>query len=42
VAAGIHWDNLDENGIQTIIKNSRILVEMIMDKCVSDFPSLKK
>ena len=42
VTAGIHWDNLDENGIQTIIKNSRILVEMIMDKCVSDFPSLKK
>jgi len=42
VAAGIHWDNLDENGIQTIIKNSRILVEMIMDKCISDFSSLKK
>ena len=42
VAAGIHWDNLDENGIQTIIKNSRILVEMIMEKCVKEFTSLKK
>jgi hypothetical protein len=42
VAAGIHWDNLDENGIQTIIKNSRILVEMIMEKCVAEFTSLKK
>ena len=35
VAAGIHWDNLDEDGIQTIIKNSRILVEMILEKCVA-------
>jgi hypothetical protein len=42
VAAGIHWDNLDENGIQTIIKNSRILVEIIMEKCVAEFSSLKK
>ena len=35
VAAGIHWDNLDEKGIQRIIKNSKILVEMILDKCVA-------
>ena len=35
VAAGIHWDNLDEDGIQRIIKNSKILVEMILDKCVA-------
>ena len=42
VAAGIHWDNLDDEGIQTIIKNSRILVEMILDKCVADFSSLMK
>jgi hypothetical protein len=36
VAAGIHWDNLDENGIQTIIKNSRILVEMILERSLKD------
>jgi hypothetical protein len=42
VAAGIHWDNLDDEGIQTIIKNSKILVEMIMEKCVADFSSLMK
>ncbi|MGD9182064.1 MAG: hypothetical protein PVG15_11360 [Desulfobacterales bacterium] len=35
VAAGIHWDNLDDEGIQTIIKNSRILIEMILEKCVA-------
>ena len=42
VAAGIHWDNIDDKGIQTIIKNSRILVEMILEKCVVESPSLKK
>lgn len=42
VAAGIHWDNLDDEGIQTIIKNSRILVEMILEKCVAEPPSPKK
>jgi hypothetical protein len=36
VTAGIHWDNLDENGIQTIIKNSRILVEMILERSLKD------
>ncbi len=34
VAAGIHWDNLDEEAILRIIKNSEILVEMILEKCV--------
>ena len=42
VAADIHWDNLDDEGIQTIIKNSRILVEMILEKCVVEPPSPKK
>ncbi|MDZ7700259.1 MAG: hypothetical protein U5R49_26140 [Deltaproteobacteria bacterium] len=31
VTAGIHWDDLDETGIQTVIQNSRLLVEMILD-----------
>jgi len=34
VVAGIHWDNLDEEAILRIIKNSEILVEMILEKCV--------
>jgi hypothetical protein len=36
VTAGIHWDNLPEEGIQRVIKNSEILVEIIMEKIVSE------
>ncbi|MCP4668038.1 MAG: hypothetical protein GY849_16940 [Deltaproteobacteria bacterium] len=32
VTAGIHWDNLDREGIGTVIQNSRKLVAMILDK----------
>jgi hypothetical protein len=42
VAAGIHWDNLDEEAILRIIKNSEILVDMILEKCMSEFPSIKE
>lgn len=42
VAAGIHWDNLDEDAIRRIIKNSEILVDMILQRCIVEFPSLKK
>ena len=42
VTAGIHWDNLDEEAILHIIKNSEILVDMILEKCISEFPSFKK
>jgi hypothetical protein len=42
VTAGIHWDNLDENDIQTIIKNSEMLVDMILMKLTDEFFSLKK
>jgi hypothetical protein len=42
VTAGIHWDNLDPEGIRRIIQNSEILVEMILEKCIVEFPSLKK
>ena len=42
VAAGIHWDNLDEKAILRIIKNSEILVDMILHRCVAEFPSLKR
>ncbi len=30
VTAGIHWDNLSEEGIQQVIKNSGILLERIL------------
>ena len=42
VTAGIHWDNLDPEGIRRIIQNSEILVEMILARCVAEFSSLKK
>ena len=32
VTAGIHWDNISEEGIRKIIRNSEILVDLIMDK----------
>jgi hypothetical protein len=42
VTGGIHWDNLDEEAILRIIKNSEILVDMILAKCIAEFPSFKK
>ena len=42
VTAGIHWDNLDPEGIRRIIQNSEILVDMILARCVAEFSSLKK
>ena len=35
VTAGIHWDNIDEEGIQKIIGNSKILVDLVLEKIVS-------
>jgi hypothetical protein len=32
VAAGIHWDNIDEAGITCVMENSRELVEMIIER----------
>jgi len=36
VTAGIHWDNLPEEGIQRVIKNSEILVEIILEKIAKE------
>ena len=36
VTAGIHWDNLPEEGIQRVIQNSEILVEMILEKIANE------
>ena len=32
VTAGIHWDDIDEEGIKTIMANSQRLVNMIIEK----------
>jgi len=32
VTAGIHWDNLDETGIRTVLENSRILTDLILEQ----------
>ncbi|MBW1862177.1 MAG: hypothetical protein JRJ02_07365 [Deltaproteobacteria bacterium] len=35
VTAGTHWDNIDQNDIEKVIRNSEILLEMILDKIAS-------
>jgi hypothetical protein len=35
VTAGIHWENLSEEGIQKIIWNSKILVDLILERIAS-------
>ena len=32
VTAGIHWDNLSEEGIRKVILNSRALLDLITDR----------
>jgi hypothetical protein len=42
VTAGIHWDNLAPEAIQRVVRNSEILVDKILERCFSEFPSQKK
>ena len=35
VTAGIHWDNINEEGIQKIIRNSEILLDLILDRAAA-------
>jgi hypothetical protein len=35
VTAGIHWDNISEEGIRKVVKNSEILVDLILEKVAS-------
>ncbi|MBW2004020.1 MAG: hypothetical protein JRI72_05315 [Deltaproteobacteria bacterium] len=35
VTAGIHWDNISKNGIQKVIENSKILVDLILERIAS-------
>ena len=37
VTAGIHWDNLAPEGIRQIIKNSEVLVDMILENAWWNF-----
>ncbi len=32
VAAGIHWDDIDSEGIEKAIENTRILIDLILEK----------
>ncbi len=32
VTAGIHWDNLDQNGIDQVVRNSRLLLSAILER----------
>lgn len=32
VTAGIHWDDLGPEGIQTVVRNSEILMDLILDR----------
>ena len=32
VTAGIHWDNLSEEGIQKVIRHSRLLLDLVVDR----------
>ena len=32
VTVGIHWDNIDEGGIKSVVENSRHLVVMIIER----------
>ena len=36
VTAGIHWDNLAPEGIQFVVRNSEILVEMILTRLATE------
>ena len=39
VTAGIHWDNLPPEGIERVVRNSEILVEMILERYAAEFSS---
>ena len=38
VTAGIHWYNITKEGIQKVIQNSEILVDLILEKIASLYP----
>jgi hypothetical protein len=34
VTAGIHWDNLSQDGIRAVVRNSGALVDLILEKVI--------
>ena len=42
ILAATHWDNLDPDAIERIIRNSETLVDMILAKWFTQFPAFKK
>ncbi len=42
VTAGIHWDDISVDGIITVIKNSELLIDQVLDKIASAYPSFIK
>ena len=40
VTAGIHWENLNEEGIQKVIDNSKLLLDLIRDRIEAESPFL--
>ncbi len=39
VTAGIHWDNLSEEGIQRVVRHTRMLLDLVMDRIEAESPS---
>ncbi len=39
VAAGIHWDDISQEGIRKIMDNCGQLVELILEKIAAEFPA---
>ena len=37
VTAGIHWDNIDDQGIKSVIQNSEDLIDKILDRVGKTF-----
>lgn len=40
VTAGIHWDNINEQGIKKVLQNSKILLDLILERISSESPVL--
>ena len=38
VTAGIHWDNLSEEGIRKVMQNSRLLVDLVVHQIEAESP----
>ena len=36
VTVGIHWENLDEKGVKKVIRNSEILLDLILERISSE------